>query len=213
MLRERVLSVTDRHAFQPAETAGLEAPALLDPPLATGRLDAARPVHQGRVRAGLGNEQEVGFKSPDRLAKRLVGIEIIAQVDRLRAGQARAMAGQPAPHRAALAVLLFRSVLGRDELRRQGQRAIVARRHQDPAEHLMIELPASGPGLSASIAPLALGALGAGDLERAMVLGPIQGDQNTPVKALEIPKTSARPERFERAREHPIKGHRRHWTA
>ena len=65
--------------------------------------------------------------------------------------------------------------------------------------------------LLATIAPLAPRAVGAGDLERAMVLGPIQGDQNTPVKALEIPKTSARLKRFERVREHPIKGHRRHW--
>src|SRR4051812_12365107 len=69
------------------------------------------------MRCGLAGEQEVPALLTHRLADRLAGIKIVAEIDRVQPFVAGAMALEPAPHGAALAVLLVVTVLRPDELR------------------------------------------------------------------------------------------------
>ena len=88
------------------------------------------------------------------------------------------MPGQPAFRGVALAVLLLRPVLRRDEFRRQRQDLLVARcDHAGAQEGVEV--------FRAAIGAPPCRALLAFDLARAEVLGPIERDQHPPVQALE----------------------------
>src|SRR4051794_2784278 len=71
------------------------------------------------MRCGLAGEQEVPALLLHRLAHRLAGIKIVAEIDRVQPLVVGAVPFEPAPHGAALAVLLVVTVLRSDELRRE----------------------------------------------------------------------------------------------
>jgi len=70
----------------------------------------------------------------DRLGYRLAGKEIVPEIDRPEMGHFRPVFGEPALGGLALAILLLRLVLWRDEFRRQRHDPLVAGRHQAGAE-------------------------------------------------------------------------------
>jgi hypothetical protein len=65
------------------------------------------------VRMGrrLADEQEMPARRPNRLADRLAGVEIVAEMDGIEPCIARSVGGEPAPRRHALAVLLVVPIL------------------------------------------------------------------------------------------------------
>ena len=83
------------------------------------RFDAREVLLDGLMRCGLAGEQEVPALLKHRLAHRLAGMEIVAEVDRVQSFVAGAVPLEPAPHGAALAVLLVVTVLRHDEFRLQ----------------------------------------------------------------------------------------------
>ena len=126
----------------------------------------------------LAHEQEMPVRRPHRLADRLAGEQVVAQIDRLQPGVAPAMALQPAPDRPAFAVLLLVAVLGHDEFRLQRHHPVVVGRH-DRRRHHRVEV--LGPVLAA----LAGRALLAMDLARHVIFGAVQGDQHVAAKLAE----------------------------
>ncbi len=78
---------------------------------------------------GLADEQKMAAAGQDRLAQRLIGIEIIAEIDRIEPLDALAMGDEPAARGAAFAILFVVAVLRLHELRSQGQRPVMAGRH------------------------------------------------------------------------------------
>ena len=83
-----------------------------------------RPTSQAHGRA-----RAAPRRGARRLASRLPGVEVVAEIDRLQPRQRRPQARQPAERRAALAVLLHGAVLRAHELGRQRRRPPLARSH------------------------------------------------------------------------------------
>src|SRR3954454_19878493 len=75
-----------------------------------------------------------------RLAHRLAGIKIVAEIDRVQPLVVGAVPLEPAPHGAALAVLLVVTVLRSDELRREWDDLGMTRSHDGGAEQGVEEL-------------------------------------------------------------------------
>ena len=83
---------------------------------------------------GLAHEQEMAAGGLHRLTERLAGIEVVAKIDRLEPGVGRAVLGQPAPRRPALAILLVVAVLRHHKLRLKRHHLAVAGRHKRGTE-------------------------------------------------------------------------------
>ena len=133
----------------------------------------------------LAHEQEVSVHRPHRLADRLAGEQVIAEIDRLQPGIAPAMALQPAPDRPAFTVLLLVTVLRHDEFRLQRHHPVVVGRH-DRRRHQRVEV------FGLVLAPLAARALLAMNLARRVIFGAVQGDQHMipkPAKVLQAAGT------------------------
>src|SRR5258708_20374069 len=78
----------------------------------------------------LADEQEMPARCPHRLADRLAGVEVVAEIDGIEPCVAWAMGGEPASRRHALAILLVVPVLRNDELWLQRNDPAMARRDQ-----------------------------------------------------------------------------------
>src|SRR5271168_1737063 len=89
------------------------------------------------MRRWLAGEDEISADLLDGGSDRLAGEQIVAQIDRAQMRDRRTVPRQPALRGVALAILLFRSVLRRDELGRQRQDLLVARCHDAGAEESM----------------------------------------------------------------------------
>src|SRR3954468_23671387 len=173
-----------RDLAQPAIDAG-GLPAALDDGLPVLReVDAGEVFGDGLVRVRLAGQDEAAAALPDGLDDRLAGVELVAQVDRPEAGDAGAMAGQPALGGGALAILLASAVLGRDELRRQRQDLGMAGGDHTGAQEGV-------ETLHAAIRAPACRALWAADLARTVVLGAVERDQQPTAQALERRKAAA----------------------
>ena len=118
-----------------------------------------------------------------RLAERLAGEQIVAEVDRIERRVALAVRGEPALGCSVLTVLLLRAVLRDDELRFQWDNLVVSGCHQRRRQHGMIIFPAaftSEPGR----------AVQALDLPRTIILRAVERDQHVPVEAAEHVKAA-----------------------
>jgi hypothetical protein len=147
-------------------------------------VDAGEVFGDGLMRAWLAGQDEVAAALLDDAHDRLAGIEIVAKIDRPETGNARAMAGQPALGGGPFAILFFRPVLRRDELRRQRQDlGVTGRDHTGTEKGVEI--------LHAAIRAPARRALRAADLARTEVLGAVERDQQSAVQALERRQAAA----------------------
>src|SRR4051812_50094446 len=120
------------------------------------------------MRCGLAGEQEMPALLKHRLAHRLAGTEIVAEVDRVQSFVAGAVPLEPAPHGAALAVLLVGTVLRPDELRLERDHRGTARGHDGGAQQGVEglgRLAFSGAGGGVPTLDLA-GAVGLGAAQR-----------------------------------------------
>jgi len=84
--------------------------------------------------AGFAGEYEVAARLLDRGGDRLAGEQIVAEEDRPKVPHRPAMPGEPPFGGVAFAILLFRSVLGRDEFGRHRQDLLMARGHDAGAQ-------------------------------------------------------------------------------
>ena len=117
--------------------------------------DMARQVDAGdvflnqRMRGRLAHEQEVASLGEHGLAHRLVGKQIVAEVDRVEPGIVGTVGGQPATCRTALTILFLRAILRGDELWLERHDMIVPRCNQGGTQHGMVVL-----GLAIAAPPL-----------------------------------------------------------
>ena len=132
-----VVAIAQRQVGHPAVVVDASPRPGAGADAAGGRTDAVEVLVEGLMAGRLGGEQEVAAAVEHGPAHGLAGVEVVAEVDRAQCGVARAVALQPALGGLALAVLLGEAVAALDELRRQRQRAGVARRHHGGGEHLV----------------------------------------------------------------------------
>src|ERR1700692_1866829 len=109
---------------------GESLPAVLDPLCQFRKFHPGQVVLDGRMGRRLADEQEMPACRPHRLADRLAGVEIVAEIDGIEPCIAWAMGGEPASRRHALAVLLVVPILRHDELRLQRYDPAMAWRYQ-----------------------------------------------------------------------------------
>jgi len=114
-----VLAVAHRNAFDPAITAGLDRLALADFFLVTLGLGSVDEVVERLVRAFLAGEDEIVARGRQHCDDGLAGKEIVAEIDGTQRAKPFAVPIVPALDGVALAVLLFRTVLRRDEVGKQ----------------------------------------------------------------------------------------------
>src|SRR5690242_3512926 len=101
------------------------------------------------MRRGLADEEKVPADIEHRLAERLAGEQVVAEINRIEGGVAPSMRGQPALRRHGLAILLLGPVLRDDEFWFQRDDLVMARRHQRGSQHAVVVLNlalASEPG-------------------------------------------------------------------
>jgi len=130
------------------------------------------------MRRRLADEDEVPAGVQHRLAERLAGEQVVAEIDRTERSVAPPVRGQPALGGGVLAILLLRPVLRGDEFRLQRDHFVMPRRHQRGGEHAVEIFGlafASQPGR----------AMAAMDLARAMILGAVKRDQQVTVEPAE----------------------------
>ena len=188
---ECVAAVAQRHLGQPAEPVRDPFAATFDPHAVGRQFNPGDVFPDQRVRCRLAGEHEVAACGLDRFAHRLVGEQVVAQVDRPEPGILRTMRAQPAPGRAALAILLVAAILRDDELRRQRHDVIVPGCHQRCPQHGMVALD-----LSVRTPPRRT--LRAGDLAGAEIFAAIEGDQHV----LAEPAERGQPARAFQLRQH-----------
>ena len=152
-----------------------------------GQLDPGQILLDGLVRRWLAHEQEMAAGGAHRLAHRLAGVEVVAEVDRVEAGVAAGVPVEPAPGRPALAVLLGVAVLRHDEFRLERHDALVAGRHQGGGQQGVEVLGPAAAHLRRAVRAVQPGG--------AEVLGPVQRDQHPALQAAELrqPAAPARP--------------------
>ena len=85
--------------------------AALDRLLELRQFGAGQVFLDQRMRRRLADEDEVAAGVQHRLAERLAGEQIVAEIDRVKRGVALAVRGQPALRGLVLAILLLRPVL------------------------------------------------------------------------------------------------------
>ena len=134
-------------------------------------------------------------KSPplwrDGLGDRLAGEEIVAEIDWPQTGEPRAVCREPALGGVALAILLLRAVLGRDEFRHQGKRLRLARRDDRRRQHGMV-------AFDHAVGALAGEALRAAELLRAEIFGAVERDEGAAAEPLEGAQAAALAQQVER---------------
>ena len=133
----------------------------------------------------------------DRLAERLIGIEIIAEIDRIEPLDALAMGDEPAARGAAFAILLVVAVLRLHELRSQGQRPIMARRHDAGGQKGM-------KIFDGAIGAFARRAILARQLVRTEILRSVEGDQGPIAQAAQARQRSGPLHRRQRVVKQPV---------
>lgn len=87
------------------------------------------------MRRRLADEEKVPAHVQHRLAERLAGEQVIAEINRIEGGVAPSMRGQPALGRHGLAILLLGPVLRDDEFRLQRDDFVMSGRHQRGGQH------------------------------------------------------------------------------
>src|SRR5258708_525689 len=123
-------------------------------------------------------------RRPHRLADRLTGIEIVAELDRIEP-RITAAVGFGRPRRGAtFAILRLPPVLWCDELRRQRYDAVMAWSHYG-GRHKAVKI------LSRAAGTLARGAVGAANFVRAEVFRAVEGNQYALAKPSEVRKAAA----------------------
>src|SRR5712671_2838369 len=151
----------------------------------------------------LAHEQEMSAHRPNRLADRLAGVEVVAQIDRIEPDVAWAMGGKPASRRHALAVLLVVPVLRHNEFRLQRHNPVMARRHQR-CGHQRMEI------FSRAAAALARRAVRATQLRRAEIFRAVERDQHVMPQPPKRLKTAPSFQHFERMGKMPMETFRLH---
>ena len=94
--------------------------AALDHLLAARKVDPGGVFGDQRMRRWLADEDEMAADVQHRLAERLAGEQVVAEIDRIKRGVAPSMRGQPALGGGGLAILLLCPVLRGDECRLSG---------------------------------------------------------------------------------------------
>jgi len=123
-----VFGVPQRNVIQPAVDEGIFLSWLMNDLTVLGQFGAVEVLGDRLVRAWLAGQDEGAAAGLNRLGNRLAGIKVVAEIDRPERRQGSTNAGQPTLGRGTFAVLLFRSVPGRDERRRQRQDPLPCRR-------------------------------------------------------------------------------------
>src|SRR5450755_420496 len=131
-------------------------------------------------------------RRPHRLADRLAGVEVVAEIDGIEPCVARAMGGEPASRRHALAVLLVVPILRHDELGLQRHHPAVARRHQRRG-HQRMEI------FGRAAAALARRAARTMQLYRAVIFRAVERDQHVIAQPAEGREPAASLQHFEPA--------------
>ncbi len=90
------------------------------------------------MRGRLADEDEMAAGVQDRLAKRLAGEQVVAEIDRIEGRVVWAVRGEAALGSPVLAVLLLRAVLRDDKFRFQRDDLVMSRRHQSRREHAAV---------------------------------------------------------------------------
>jgi hypothetical protein len=184
-----VLAVAKRNVAEPSVAVDRVRLPAFDLLLDARQVDAGEIFLDEGVGGRLAHEDEAGVLLAHRLAKRLAGEQVVAQVDRVQSRVARAVGGQPAFGGLVLAVLLVRPILRRHELRRQRHDLVVAWGHERRAQHGVV-IFRSG---RFALAPKPGRAVGAMDGLRTMVFRPVQRDQNPPAQPPEHIQAPRRP--------------------
>ncbi len=179
---ERIFAVTDRNFTEPLEMERFKLVALVfAPAFELWQFNAVQVLLDELVRAGLAVEDEVTVGLFENLlADGLVGVEIVAEVDRLKALiKGAGMLSQQAFDGFGFAVLFFVAVLGGDELYCQWQDLLVLGRHQHCHRGVVMIFGAGGFMISRR-------ALITMDFIRAVKLCAIDCDERSVVENLEI---------------------------
>ena len=111
--------------------------ALLDPVLTGRKLNPRKIFCNQRMRGRLADENEMGTGRQHRLAQRLTGKQIIAEIDRIEPCIACRMGGEPTLGCGVLAILFFRAVLRYDEFRLERHNLVVTGSDQGRPQHGM----------------------------------------------------------------------------
>lgn len=99
------------------------------------QVDPGEILLDQRMRRRLADEEKVPAHVQHRLAERLAGEQVIAEINRIEGGVAPSMRGQPALGRHGLAILLLGPVLRDDEFRLQRDDFVMSGRHQRGGQH------------------------------------------------------------------------------
>ena len=151
----------------------------------------------------LAHEQEMSAHRPNRLADRLAGVEVVAQIDGIEPCVGRAVGGEPASRRHALAILLVVPVLRHNELWLQLNDPAMARRHQRRG-HQRMEI------FGRAAAALARRAARTIQLRRAVIFRAVERDQRTMPQPTKSRETAASFQHFERMGKMRIEAFRLH---
>jgi len=195
---QSVLGIPQRNLIQPAVDEGTFLAGLMDDLTMLGEFGAVEIFGDRLVRAWLAGQDEGTAAGLNRLGDRLAGIKIVAEIDRPKRRQGGTNAGQPTLGRGTLAVLLFRPVLGRDELRRQRQDPGMARSHQGCSEEGMEKI-------DLAVRVLLARAARAVDFARPEVLGAVERDQHPAIQTPERRQPIRRLGRRHRLQEQAVK--------
>ena len=112
---EGVLAVAQGNVVHPAVAKVIALLAAFDRLLVGLKLDPGEVFLDQRMGGGLADEDEMSVDLAHGLAQGLAGEQVVAEIDRIELGVARPVAGQPSLGGGVLAVLLFRTVLRRNE--------------------------------------------------------------------------------------------------
>jgi hypothetical protein len=163
------------------------------------QLDPGQIFLDGRMGRRLADEQEMPARLPHRLAGRLAGVEVVAEIDGIEPCVAWAMGGEPASRRHALAVLLVVPVLRHDELGLQRHHPAMARRHQR-RRHQGMEV------FGRATTALARRAAGTMQLRRAEIFGAVERDQHVMPQPTEGGEPVPALQDFDRMRKQRLEG-------
>src|SRR5258708_4964123 len=151
----------------------------------------------------LADEQEMPAHRPNRLADRLAGVEVVAQIDGMEPCVGRAVGGEPTSRRHALAVLLVVPVLRHNDLWLQRNDPAMARR---PRRRGPQRMEIFG-GAAAAFARRAARTM---QLRRAVIFRAVECDQHMMPQPTKSRETAASFQHFERMGKMRIEAFRLH---